>query len=166
MPNNVTNTVRISGPKDDLLTILELMKGEDGHAFDFEQILPMPKEFEGIITGCCTIDGKQCQKWRQIKGRAVPISDEETKELKAKYGHDNWYDWAYANWGTKWNSYDLVQAELSGKTLKYTFDTAWDLAHGIYLALSKKFPNVTIKIKATGEIDTPYTATYKNGEGT
>ena len=101
-----------------------------------------------------------------VKGKEVAVSDKEMKELKDKYGADNWYDWAYTNWGTKWNSYDLQVAELKGKTLKYVFDTAWDLAHGIYVALSKKFPNVTIKIRASGEIDNPYTATYKNGEGT
>jgi hypothetical protein len=166
MPNNVTNTVRITGPSEDLHAILELMKGEDGHSFDFEQIAPMPKDFEGIITGCCTIDGNRVDKWRVVNGKSVPVSEKEMEELSAKHGATNWYDWAYANWGTKWNSYDLQVAELKGKTLKYVFDTAWDLAHGVYQTLSKKFPNVTIKIRASGEIDTPYTATYKNGEGT
>ena len=164
MPNNVTNTVTISGSKKDLLAIKELMTGKDGHPFDFEKILPMP-DFGNIIHGCCTINGKRVSKWREVNGKAVRVSTKELAELTEKYGHNNWYDWAYANWGTKWNSYDAGPCTLK-KTLKYSFDTAWDLAHGVYQALSKKFPEVTIKVKATGEIDTPYTATYKNGEGT
>ncbi len=163
MPNNVLNTVTISGPKSDLLAIKELMKGEDGD-FDFNKILPMPSEFEGIITGCCTIDGKRCEMWREVNGKAVAISQNEIKALKEKYDHANWYDWAYAKWGTKWTPYDYGETSLK-RTLKYYFHTAWGIPGAVYETLSKMFPQVKIKVFASGEIDTPFGVVFQNGEG-
>ena len=47
-----------------------------------------------------------------------------------KYGHDNWYDWNCANWGTKWEA-DLTSHRPTnhGEPSEYAtvicFDTAW-----------------------------------------
>jgi len=51
-----------------------------------------------------------------------PITKKMQKALIDKYGTDNWYDWAYNNWGTKWGCYDL---ERDGNNL--SFSTAWNL---------------------------------------
>jgi hypothetical protein len=42
-------------------------------------------------------------------------------------GHVSWYEWCYANWGTKWNSYDFV--ERSDEPNKYVFE--FQTANGI-----------------------------------
>ncbi len=164
MPNNVLNSVTISGTRKDLLAIKELMNGKDGELFDFEKILPMPKDFEGIITGACTINGKSCSQWREVNGKSVPISSKEMKELKRKHGATNWYDWAYANWGTKWTPYDYGGCTLK-RTLKYDFYTAWGIPGPVYETLSKMFPKVKIKVFASGEVDNPFGVVFQNGEG-
>ena len=53
----------------------------------------------------------------------------KTKSNLEKYGFANWYDWNCANWGTKWDAYDIeiVSEHYEGDTaeLSLTFDTAW-----------------------------------------
>lgn len=51
-----------------------------------------------------------------------------------------WYNWRLENWGTKWNSYECKQLQDN----MFLFDTAWSAPHPIILALSKKFPFITI----------------------
>lgn len=51
---------------------------------------------------------------------------------------DNWYNWNIANWGTKWNAYDVVLNEAIDNDhpfLGYTFTTAWSPPTGVMLAL-------------------------------
>lgn len=38
------------------------------------------------------------------------------------YGYDTWYDWSYANWGTKWGAYS-VYFDKENNVIE--FDTAW-----------------------------------------
>ena len=74
--------------------------------FTFEKIVPMP---ENIYRG-----------------------DLGPKE-RAKYGRDNWYDWSYANWGTKW---DACESNVQGSTV--TFETAWSCPEPVLRELAKK----------------------------
>ena len=54
------------------------------------------------------------------KHKSYPITKERRKYLLDRYGYDNWYDWAYKNWGTKWGCYDN---EYDDGT--YRFTSAW-----------------------------------------
>ena len=92
--------------------------------FDFNKIVPMPKELEGTVKG----------------SNHVP-----SEELKKKYGADNWYDWSINNWGVKWNvTVDEGEVDDDGDFITYTFDTAWGPPHEIFYALRKKFPDMSI----------------------
>jgi hypothetical protein len=51
-----------------------------------------------------------------------PITKKMQKALLEKYGVDNWYEWAYNNWNTKWGCYDN---DIDGTC--YNFATAWGL---------------------------------------
>jgi len=67
------------------------------------------------------------------------ISREESNRLKDLYGHDNWYDWCYRNWGTKWGCYDNHYDEVQG-TLH--FATAWSpFNFDVLDLLTKKLPD-------------------------
>ena len=47
---------------------------------------------------------------------------------RKKYGHDNWYDWAIANWSTKWDVCDgfaSVHKEGDEYSVELSFNTAW-----------------------------------------
>lgn len=50
------------------------------------------------------------------------------------FGYANWYDWANAEWGTKWNAYDASYLH-TGKKLTLHFDTAWSPPEPWYEAL-------------------------------
>ena len=97
MPNWCDNKVSICGSKDTISKIRNLILGKD-NLFDFEKIIPMPDYI-----------------YRGMLG----------KEEKQIYGENNWYDWSYKNWGTKWNSDSSECWELSENELIYSCLTAW-----------------------------------------
>jgi len=108
MPNWTENNVLFVGKKKQLKTLKTMLKSNEND-FDFNNIIPMPKNiFRGNL------------------GR----------EEEEKYGKNNWYDWSIANWGTKWNSVDTTVEE-NGSTLSYNFMTAWDCPREIVNALMR-----------------------------
>lgn len=61
-----------------------------------------------------------------------------------EYGCATWYTWSCANWGTKWNAYDICPAEPSDEELQYTFFTAWSFPEPIFQKLVELFPDLSI----------------------
>lgn len=74
---------------------------------------------------------------RRIKTQDISFGDTDYENLGIKtfedlgnayirniivYGHDTWYDWCCANWGTKWNAY---HSNLDKYNNTIEFDTAW-----------------------------------------
>ena len=110
MPNHCTNQVILTCPSEEAArAIKEHLAGEES-LFDFNSLVPEPIALQ------------------------ESTKDEATlKELRKKHGHDNWYDWRYANWGTKWNSYygELDESQIQQGMLDYRFDTAWGPPNGI-----------------------------------
>ena len=108
MPNWTENNVLFVGKKEQLKTLKTMLKSKDND-FDFNNIVPMPKNiFRGLL------------------GR----------EEEEKYGKNNWYHWSIDNWGTKWNSVDTTVEE-NGSTLSYNIMTAWDCPREIVNALMR-----------------------------
>lgn len=110
MPNWCNNHIEIIGPKHKVDALIEgAKKGEFVNT-----LYPMPKELEDTQS---TSD------------------DEVMKKQPEVDGHNNWYDWRVANWGTKWDVdiYDgsiQEQEELFGKDdgdkkVAFGFDSAW-----------------------------------------
>lgn len=65
-----------------------------------------------------------------------------------KYGCLTWYDWAYNNWGTKWNA---CKVSIDKDSTEFYFETAWSVATPIIEQLSKIFPNVEFKVEYADE---------------
>jgi hypothetical protein len=86
----------------------------------------MPDGFVGIISGACTdSNGVSCHQWREVDGKSVAVPENELRELEAKHGASNWYDWACRFWGTKWDA-DIFSWERTDKnTITVYFNTAW-----------------------------------------
>ena len=123
--------------------------------FSFRSILPMPKELEHT-TSPARIYETQEELDEYIKSREDDtgsafakqiISQAMTREysdyLINTFGFNNWYDWSYENWGTKWDVSD-VWLEDDDDYLRYDFDTAWCPPEGIHAFLVDKFPDITI----------------------
>lgn len=148
MPNWVKNHVLIMDEqaiKDCVKTEHRQGKGweEDVKFFDFNEIIPMPKELE--------------EKDIKYPGN----KSEASAELIARYGADNWYDWSVKNWGTKWNTGSV--REVSPQVVE--FDTAWATPEPLIKALSEKY-HTTVSVCYADE-DLGYNCgeyEYKDGE--
>ncbi len=85
---------------------------------------PMPEELEQTTSPTRVVTekeyAKQMKENETAKHKSYPITKERRKYLLCNYGYDNWYDWAYTNWGTKWGCYDN---EYDDGT--YRFTSAW-----------------------------------------
>jgi hypothetical protein len=53
---------------------------------------------------------------------------------------DNWYDWRWDNWDTKWNASEV---EVDGTSV--TFETAWSAPVEVTAALAHRFPQQLIR---------------------
>ena len=125
MPNYCLNNLDISGTKSDILSFIEQNKKGEQY-LDFNGSVPMPEELVGT------------------RAPNLDINSEKSKELFAKYGACDWYDWSILNWGTKWNATcieDWYIAE-DGITAQINFDTAWGQPTEWLIAASKKYPNI------------------------
>lgn len=161
MPNHVTNHLEITGEIDQVNLLIKTVGGgtqaEYGKAipcpFDFEKILPSPKEFEGVQSGGCKIGEEYVTIWRTNEnGENVKISEKEIAGWMQKYGATNWYEWHVQNWGTKWSAYDMdrefsLSSNKDGQ-IKATirFNTAWSAPHPVIEKLSEMFKELEISL--------------------
>jgi len=112
MPNWTNNEITITTKsKKDLDIFMKLVKGKDND-FDFDKIEPMPDNI---------FQGNLGQKERE------------------EHGRNNWYDWSWDNWGTKWNSCQTQATRLDDTKAFFIFDTAWSPPVPIYEALGNIF---------------------------
>lgn len=87
------------------------------------------------------------EKERPAALRVARVSIQAEKET----GHQTWYTWSIANWGTKWNAYSFELLEDEPGRLHYVHNTAWSFPEPIYDALSERFPNLRIDIACFDE---------------
>lgn len=147
MPNHVYHHFAMSNltdkQKEILKKIEENPKGMCGH------YVPMPddilnttsptnivseSEYERIME-----ENKKIDRSKPFFYEPKPITKAMQDRLLQVYGHDNWYDWAYERWGTKWGCYDN---DIDGET--YTCSTAWSpMRLEIVELFALDFPNFT-----------------------
>lgn len=166
MPNHCSNYLEISVDPKDKKAVEQLAnftdnsvllkedydaKVEDGAYFTFEGVLPMPEELKFTTSPTRIVSEKkrqeQLEKNKTSEYKSYPITKKMQKQLIDKYGYDNWYDWKYDHWGTKWDAYDCYISELLKDYFSVSFDTAWSPPFPYYLALSKKYPLLKIEIE-------------------
>jgi hypothetical protein len=77
---------------------------------------------------------------------------------------NNWYNWKWDNWGTKWNAYDCI---IDRENNKIQFDTAWEYPRPVIEHLVKAHPKVSVKILSVNEGGFPILCIlYTNGSKT
>lgn len=113
-------------------------KDKDGKEFEtpfsFQNVIPMPAELKDTVSPTSNPNSK------------------EAKALRAKYGFDNWYDWRWEHWGTKWDACDVAYGlDDDPGNLYVEFNTAWSFPTPIAVELSKRFPTLTFTYDATEE---------------
>jgi hypothetical protein len=65
----------------------------------------------------------------------------------------DWYVWSNDNWGTKWNAYgqDNPVNQSRGNSDPIRFSTAWSTPYPVMVALSAKYPDLTIRVDYADE---------------
>jgi len=181
MPNHTSCVLIVKSTKSEFEKIRELMTSEtmeDGektiNLFDFDKIIPMPKEL-GMVKSPVTIvsqkeydkavkelEVKKSNNFLSVLGNlTLPLTKEMQEDYLARFGSDNWYDWARKNWGTKWNAHDCGE----WKKQALSFQTAWSPPMPVIEVLSKMFPKATFILQYADEgCGFCGTATFKDGE--
>ncbi len=62
------------------------------------------------------------------------------------YGCPTWYEWAYREWGTKWNACHQQEVTDTGCSLILEFDTAWSEPTGVIAALEAKVQELGLDV--------------------
>lgn len=166
MPNHITNIIEFHCDDDRFKEIAEFLLGsktdEPLGAVDFNTLIPMPESLK-VESG--TIGAKGLDTYRrfmnevkasvsgnraEIEGKfKQELNDDEARDLGKQYyenilehGCPTWYEWAYMNWGTKWNAYDCEPADFDRHRL--SFLTAWNGVPKLLQKISEQFPEVSI----------------------
>tara|TARA_R110000868_G_scaffold103015_4_gene283785 strand:- start:605 stop:1414 length:810 start_codon:yes stop_codon:yes gene_type:complete len=160
MPNHVTNILKINGgTPEENKTMMDLLFDSNGD-FTFDNFLPMPKELIEVKSPVSIVTEKERNaeiteyERKEVAGqlssflsRAFSLTDELRDEYIARFGADNWYDWAIENWGTKWGGYDGVKNSDS----ECGFLTAWNTPYSAMVKLSEMYPKFIFMISYADE---------------
>lgn len=125
MPNHIQNRLIIHAEGRDLDTVL-ITIGTHERKIDFERIIHPPDNL-----------------FRDS------LSHEKELELNAA-GIPHWYGWNRANWGTKWNAYELDDPRNLVKN-EVWFQTAWNTPVPIIEKIAEIFPNIKMNFSYADE---------------
>ena len=127
MPNWVSNHIQIVGEPEKVAAVIaemDIKKNYHNAFLNFQKIRPCPQE---LLETSATI----------------PYTPEQIVNFE-KFGYHDWYEWCWANWGTKWSGDDASLEYVSGSTYADVyFNTAWCTPWHLLKFLSGKHPEVS-----------------------
>ena len=158
MPNHISTNFRVTGPTAEVKRFINDANGNDC-LLNLDSLLPMPSELRMTSSPVNIMTQAEIDKqWADWRAETNPISKDrpfglgitkETSDLyKSKYGFDNWYDWAIANWGSKWGVYDegewnITEVEDDGLTSAgISYQTAWSPVTIAWEGISENYPSL------------------------
>lgn len=193
MANLAWSNVTITGPANAITRLRKAVNSKES-AFDFDLIMPTPKELlmesSGVQEMAIKIAGANpAMRKRLMESVNLPVHNSTycegyTPEYlnneadvvaygmsyiknKLKYGVYDWYDWRRRHWHTKWKASDCTANQPDKTTIEYEFTTAWRAPLPLFEVLSARFPSVVIEIQ-TREENEPWLVTqyrYNAGHG-
>jgi hypothetical protein len=125
MPNYCYNglNIKTNTPKQ-FTKLIQGITNNSQQPLDFNRVIPVPEEL--------------------MKTNAP--NNDNPKEMIAKYGFADWYDFRCAKWGTKWNACD-VDLQLNSPTeLTVSFNTAWSPPIPVIDKIAEMFPFASISL--------------------
>ncbi len=131
MPNWVSTTLTVKGSEEEVKRFVDGIKDSK----ILESYVPCPAELHATIAGFSGDEDKMAELRKQ-------------QELNiAKYGHKDWYDWQYDQWGTKWGDSDTDISNPMGFSdgsweVQVHYVTAWGPADAGFLKVSTLFPTL------------------------
>lgn len=116
--------------------------GNEDAAFDFNTIVPYPKEYTDK-------DAEAKKIMREVD--AMDQKDRDAWFSKNEYPKDGFnsggLQWCCDNWGTKWNACDVQIIEVSNNAVKLGFQTVWSPPSPIIMNMSQKFTEFKFTLK-------------------
>jgi hypothetical protein len=143
MPNHVTTYITFDGKREDIDELLQAVRS-DKQPFDLDKFIPMPDELRDKQSPTRVVSQQEYDECKLDTSK--PITAEMQLDYMKRFNHDNWYDWSIANWGTKWNVYDIEEIDDG-----FRFLSAWDHPHTAIDRLSIAFPDVEIFVRYADE---------------
>jgi len=130
MPNWVSTTLTVRGSEEEIKRFKDGIKDSK----ILESYVPCPTELHETVAGYVGDDKAEEHRKQQ-------------ESNIAKYGHKDWYDWAYDNWGTKWADCDTDISEPMAFSdgsweVQARYMTAWGPADAGFLKVSAMFPTL------------------------
>ena len=144
MPNWCSNTLIVEGDLNELVDFKKKVLVQSDHDkgrldFTMEVLHPTPPEL---------LEQTSPVMWRgelhDEEGQKA--FEEHIKSLKERFGHEDWYGWRIANWGTKWDVSDSWVDEHDGDALTINYTTAWGPNSMFIHYASTQFPNLHFKL--------------------
>jgi hypothetical protein len=145
MPNWCFQNFEVAGKSSDLEKFAETTRQvKDGNEFfGLNHLFPIPEELANTVSGWSNNEEEQAELEKQYEAN------------KEKYGYKDWYDWANANWSTKWGACDFEWHEINilpnSNFITGRFESAWGPALGLIKNISGQFPNLIFSIVFTEE---------------
>lgn len=162
---------RVAEIKELVKTTGKNAQGKYTNEFDFNKVIPMPEELNipssssgDLGMRYLLLNAKHPISWteddRSFMEHMEKVKEENPDRFNAdielgkkylsnisKYGYNDWYEWSYNNWGTKWNASEVEW--VSDNCVE--FETAWSFCHPIVKKLSEMFPTLIIKAEWSDE---------------
>lgn len=160
MPNHISNRLQILSFDEDwrkeqaaFEQLQAMMKTEDS-PFDFNVLIPYPEPYKSM-------DDAHHAAEKALEGLPKEEYWQRWRDLPKDGYNQGGYEWCSKTWGTKWNAYEIG----FGWDDVY-FQTAWATPKGIWVELSKRFPDMRLEIEYADEDRGSNCGklTYKNGE--
>ena len=104
----------------------------------------MLERFCGMFDCACATHAEAVEWARQNQPKLLDMGMRSVQGYM-EHGALGWYDWSCANWGTKWDAYDIDFERDSDGRLIYVFDTAWSPPVPIVEELMEIFPGIAIE---------------------
>lgn len=143
MPNHCLNSLSIRArTTEDLQLFLDQVKNDKtGERFSFDSLVPCPEELNVRNCSYCLVKAPSAEDSSDLKEAWA-----YQEKCKEKYGYASWYDWRVANWGTKWDCYDLEVEELFVTEIRFNFSTAWSPPCEWLKKIAPMFPNLKFNL--------------------
>ena len=152
MPNHCTN--RVTFYSDDTTAILKLHEifsrglDENDERTVFGAFIPEP-DWKNTPLAEEDVQEYNWSNRRGDVGEKPVVKDKGFGEglyfESTDVNDDRWYNWRVANWGTKWDCYDLTIDQDDEQELNLQFNTAWSPPEEICHALKEKFEDADIQ---------------------
>ena len=144
VPNWCENELRVKGNRETLRSFRLFAEGDFGSRclLDFNQFVPYPEKFLKLdrIARDLEENGHALKQLPMVENR-------DNLPIRVKDGYNQGgFEWCAANWGTARNAW-LTRLDESDNQLLYHFITAWSPPEPVVLAMSQRYPTLTLDLR-------------------